>query len=146
MQLSSRSETELRLHATAVAFEGRAVLLTGPSGSGKSSLALELMSRGGALVGDDRVILRRVGGSLVVLPEPNLRGMIEARGIGILGAEWIEHATVMAKVDLAAEESQRLPERASEEFLGISVPVLKKASGPLFAAALRQYILHGRKE
>ncbi|MFQ5437976.1 MAG: HPr kinase/phosphorylase, partial [Paracoccaceae bacterium] len=46
------------VHAGAVAFDRRAVLILGPSGSGKSSLALELMSRGASLVSDDRTILR----------------------------------------------------------------------------------------
>ena len=56
------------LHASAVAIEGRAVLITGPSGSGKSGLALDIIALGARLVADDGVILRREGERLILSP------------------------------------------------------------------------------
>ena len=46
------------VHARTVAKEGRAVLISGPSGSGKSDLALRLLDRGFVLVSDDQTIDR----------------------------------------------------------------------------------------
>ena len=80
----------LTLHATCVAVEGRGVLITGPSGAGKSSLALALMAYGARLVADDRVTLSQVDGALWATCPPTIRGMIEARGIGLLNADALE--------------------------------------------------------
>ena len=78
------------LHATAVATatgQGwRAVLLRGPSGSGKSDLALRLMERGWRLVGDDYVEAWASGAGLFAAPASRLAGVIEARGVGLTGA------------------------------------------------------------
>ncbi len=68
------------LHATAVAWRGRAVLILGRSGSGKSALALQLMALGCTLVADDGVELAVQEGALVARPPEKIRGMIEARG------------------------------------------------------------------
>ncbi|MET0370189.1 MAG: HPr kinase/phosphatase C-terminal domain-containing protein [Sphingobium sp.] len=70
--------------ATCVAIGGRGLLIEGPPGSGKSSLALALIDRGAALVGDDGVLLESVGHHLIARPHPNTRGLIEVRNIGVL--------------------------------------------------------------
>src|SRR6185312_10220968 len=70
----------LLLHATTVAIDGAAVLLRGPSGSGKSDLALRLIDAGARLVADDQSELRRVGEVVVVRAPDALRGLIEVRG------------------------------------------------------------------
>jgi serine kinase of HPr protein (carbohydrate metabolism regulator) len=78
----------LAMDGTAVALDGAALLLTGPSGSGKSDLALRLIDAGAKLIADDRVELvlidGRVHGRAPSDMPPNLRGRIEARGVGIL--------------------------------------------------------------
>ena len=76
------------LHATTVAFDRRGILILGKSGSGKSSLALDLMGRGATLVSDDRVHLSHVPGGLKASPPEAIAGVIEARGVGLLAAEW----------------------------------------------------------
>ncbi len=70
--------------ATCVAIGGRAVLIEGPPGSGKSSLALALIDRGGVLVGDDGVMLKTDSGRLFAQPPPATRGLMEVRGLGLL--------------------------------------------------------------
>ena len=85
MEANGDSET-LRLHASCVAWEDRAVLITGSSGSGKSSLALSLMAYGCALVADDQTMLHRQHNALIPKAPDTIRGQVEARGIGILNA------------------------------------------------------------
>jgi len=72
------------LHASTVALDGRAVLISGPSGSGKSDLALRLLDRGFILVSDDQTIVRKDGGHLVAGAPPTIAGKLEVRGIGIV--------------------------------------------------------------
>lgn len=69
--------------ATCVAVDGRGILIDGPPGSGKSSLALALIDRGAALVGDDGVLLERRGGRLWALPAPAIAGLLEIRNVGL---------------------------------------------------------------
>ena len=73
-----------RVHGTCIAIDGDGVLLRGPSGSGKSDLALRLIDSGAMLVGDDQLQLSRMGDQLIVRPPDLLSGQLEIRGIGIV--------------------------------------------------------------
>lgn len=90
--------------ATCVAVDGRAILIDGEPGTGKTSLALALIDRGATLVGDDGVLLERRGDRLWAMPHPNTRGMIEIRNVGIAMMNCIE-----APVALALTLDQRAP-------------------------------------
>ena len=70
-----------RLHATAVAIGGVAVLIEGPSGSGKSDLALRLIDRGAVLISDDQTLLIRAGSRLLARPPQTIAGKLEVRGV-----------------------------------------------------------------
>ena len=70
--------------ATCVAVHGRAVLIEGPSGSGKSALALALIDRGAVLIGDDGVTLEQRGNALLASPPPRIAGLLEVRNLGLL--------------------------------------------------------------
>lgn len=59
------------------------MLIEGAPGSGKSSLALSLIDRGAALVGDDGVLLERRGERLWALPPQNIPGLLEIRNVGL---------------------------------------------------------------
>lgn len=105
------------VHASAVLVGNRAVLIRGPSGSGKSRLAFDLILAGRAgqipacvLVGDDRVHLEQGDGQLVVRPAPALAGLIEIRGLGIFSCDFAPQANVGLVVDLAAADADRLPQ------------------------------------
>jgi HPr kinase/phosphorylase len=124
------------VHASAVLIGARAVLIRGPSGAGKSRLALELIEAARArrvrfakLVGDDRVHLESANGRLLVRPSPNLAGLIELRGSGILRFDHEPGAVVGLVVDLAAADAERLPEPQQAEIEGIKLPRLAVAAG-----------------
>lgn len=137
---------EVTLHATCVAVEGRGVLITGPSGSGKSGLALSLMALGARLVADDQVTLSITEGALWATCPPAIRGMIEARGIGLLAADPVDAAEVVLVVDLGTPETERLPPRREVSYLGRTVALVRRGEGPHFPAALLHYVRAGRKE
>jgi HPr kinase/phosphorylase len=133
------------IHASAVLVGARAVLIRGPSGSGKSRLALELIeaAHGGSLrfarlVGDDRVHVEAAHGRLLVRPAAALAGLIEVRGLGIRKLPYEPSAVVGLVVDLAAA-AERLPQAAQQrtELEGIIVARLAVAAGePALPAVL----------
>lgn len=137
------------VHASAVKVGALAVLIRGPSGSGKSRLAFDLIMAGRAgvvesavLVGDDRVHLATVGHEIEVRPAPRLAGLIEVRGLGIRHCDFVEHATVGLVVDLHAAEAERLPaaESLKTSISGVEIPRIPVGRGysplPLVVAAL----------
>jgi HPr kinase/phosphorylase len=93
------------IHASCVAKEGAGVLLLGPSGCGKSDLALRLLSRGFALIGDDQV---EVAGG-VARAAPALAGLLEVRGIGIVRLPYTAEARLVLEVELGKTRPERLP-------------------------------------
>ena len=122
------------VHATAIAIDGRAVLLRGPSGAGKSDLAVRLIDGGARLVADDQVELRRAGECVLVTAPAALAGLIEVRGVGILRVEAATEATLALLVDLVASaEVDRFPETRCEDVLGVAVPSI--ALSPFEASA-----------
>jgi serine kinase of HPr protein (carbohydrate metabolism regulator) len=112
------------LHASTVASEGRAVLIAGPSGSGKSDLALRLLDRGFALVSDDRTIVKRAGDRLIASAPPNIAGKLEIRGIGVVDVNRIDDMPVALVVELTSD-IERLPDDSRERLiLGVKVPLV----------------------
>jgi len=124
-----------------------AVLIRGPSGSGKSDLALRLIDRGALLISDDYTIVHPRGGELIASAPPRIAGMMEVRGVGILPFEAIAEAPVALLVDLA-KAPERLPFKEARVLVaGVEVPVLAlnalEASAPIkVEAALRQLDRH----
>lgn len=134
------------LHASCVALGPVAALIRGASGSGKSALALELMAHGAMLVADDRTIVTARNGVLVARCPPAIRGRIEARGLGVLCAEFQESAIIRVVVDLDRDETERLPPMRTVDLLGATVPLLHRGVQSHFPAALLQYLRAGRHE
>ncbi len=137
---SGRGAGPLQLHASAVSVAGHAVLLKGPSGTGKSTLALQLMAFGAALIADDRTdILLQGGWPTAACPEP-IRGRLEARGVGVLAVEAGVPAPIHLVVDMERTETLRLPPERNISLLGQRIRLLHKAESVLFAPALLQYL------
>jgi serine kinase of HPr protein (carbohydrate metabolism regulator) len=122
-ELIARLSSET-VHASTVAKDGRAVLITGPSGSGKSDLSLRLLDRGFVLVSDDQTIVKRQGDRLIASAPPTIAGKFEIRGIGIVDMEAASDLPVALIVELAGE-FQRLPDDSRERpILGVSLPLV----------------------
>ena len=111
--------------ATCVAIRGRAVLIEGPPGSGKSSLALALIDRGAVLVGDDGVSLNARDGGLYTAPPPNISGLLEVRNLGLLAFPTANDVRV-ALVIMLDQEAPRFIEAAEPaERAGIALPLIR---------------------
>jgi HPr kinase/phosphorylase len=136
----------LILHATTVAFDGRAILLTGASGRGKSSLALQLMAIGAQLVADDQTILTLVGQQITASCPPGLAGLIEARGVGLLNAPHISQARLCLVVDMDTPEADRLPDHRQITLLGQRLSLVHGMNSAHFPSSLKHYVLFGRRE
>ncbi len=112
------------LHASTVALDGRAVLITGPSGSGKSDLALRLLDRGFTLVSDDQTIVRRDGERLIASAPATIAGKLEVRGIGIVDMHTVSDVPVALIVELTSEIT-RMPDDSRERpILGVGIPLI----------------------
>jgi serine kinase of HPr protein (carbohydrate metabolism regulator) len=129
-------------HASAVLLGTHAALIRGPSGSGKSRLALALVEAAGTralpfarLVADDRVVLEARHGRLLVSAPSALAGLIEVHGLGIRRLPHEPLAVVGLVVDLAAKDAQRwpTPQRSMAVVAGVRLPriALAAASDPL---------------
>jgi HPr kinase/phosphorylase len=126
------------LHATAVIHGERGVLILGPSGSGKSALALALMARasgvGGfsALIGDDRIFVRNVDGRLIAWGAANMAGIIERRTAGLIQVRHEPAAIMRLAVELCerGRRWQRMPDDHDCLMIGeVGLPRLALDSG-----------------
>jgi serine kinase of HPr protein (carbohydrate metabolism regulator) len=137
------------IHASAVLVDDRAVLIRGPSGSGKSRLVFDLILAGqtgqipeAMLVGDDRVYLDVKDGRVWVRPVPELVGLLEIRGLGIRRLDCATGAIVGLVVDLDAADAARLPEPEALRITlqGVELPRIPVGNGfsplPLVVALL----------
>jgi serine kinase of HPr protein (carbohydrate metabolism regulator) len=115
------------LHASCVAIGGRAVLIAGRSGTGKSDLALRLIDRGAVLVSDDYTEVRRRDRTLFATPPARIVGKIEVRGVGIVETPHLAEAEVALLVDLDGEV-ERMPEAQTRRLAGIDVPAVALAA------------------
>ena len=130
--MSRRLSSEM-LHATTVALNGRAVILAGRSGSGKSDLALRLLDRGFLLVSDDQTLVRKSGDWLIASAPPTIKGKLEVRGIGIVEVDQADELPVCLCVELTSE-IERLPDEGRVRLiLGAKIPLV--SIDPLTASA-----------
>lgn len=144
------AQAETTIHASCVLVGRGAVLIRGPSGSGKSRLAAALIEAHGPasapltrLVADDRVRVFAANGRLLAAAPEAIAGLIEIRGLGIRTLAHEPLAVVALVADLAAADAGRMPEDAAREteLLGVKLPRLPVAAGedavPAVLAAIR---------
>lgn len=132
--MAAQDSTET-MHATSVAIDGRAVLICGASGAGKSDLALRLIDRGATLISDDYTIVRSSGGQLEASAPATIAGMMEVRGVGVVDLPSIDRARLALIIDLS-QDIARMPGDPEEWLVaGTPLPVVKvspfEASAPI---------------
>ena len=122
----------------------RAVLIEGPPGSGKSSLALALIDRGAALVGDDGVTLVEREGRLWACPPPNIAGQLEIRNVGIAELPTVEAPLALAIV-LREQAPRYVAQAETVGSEGFYIPVILLWPGsPVIAQRVEWALrLHG---
>lgn len=133
------------VQASVVAFDGQAIALEGAPGAGKSSLALALIDCGASLIGDDAVTLTRSGETIIASPPPNISGLIEVHGVGLITLPAAKAAPLCLILDLSGEV-ERLPDAPPRrDVLGVGIPCLPFAPGNIAPArrALYALELHG---
>jgi len=130
------------VHATAVSFHGCGILIEGPSGSGKSALALRLMAHGAGLIADDRTRIGPdvVSGAVMLEAPEALPALIEARGIGLLPVTRAAPAPLRLVVELGRPAPGRLPEPETRTFSGQMVTLIRPGTDVHVAAAIIQWV------
>lgn len=137
----------LTLHASCVVLDGKGLLILGPSGAGKSSLAIACIARGALLVSDDQTrVTATSDGMRARCPRPELAGLIEARGLGLLRAASAAEARLALAIDLGQVETERLPPRRSLRLLGHELPLVLRPQNAHLADALVLWLRGGRQE
>lgn len=143
---------DITLHGTCVSVGGLGVLIIGPPGSGKSSLALRLMDEPGyglatelmrgELVSDDQVVVRQNENGLIASAPPKLFGKLEIRGLGIVAAAALPKVSLALVVALKPHaEIERMPQPQSHAILGVLLPLVEiDGSSPSAPARLRAAI------
>ena len=112
------------IQATAVSYKKKAILIQGPSGVGKTSLALQLIERGATLIGDDVVEIFLKNNHLYCKPKEKLKGCIEIRGLGVIGGLKVAGPTpVLCVVRLHKKTTERLPKSKTMSLLNQKIPV-----------------------
>lgn len=133
----------LLANASCVAIGGHGLLIEGPPGSGKSSLALALIDRGAQLVGDDGMALAMRDGRIWAAPPPRITGQLEIRGVGIVALP-ATSAPLCLSLQLVAE-APRLPEPDRRLILEAELPRLRFVAAAPEAALRAEWALrlHG---
>ena len=113
------------MQAGCVAIAGRGVLIEGPPGSGKSSLALALIDRGAMLVGDDGVVLSARSGQVWATPHPGAQGLLEVRNLGILRVPFLAEIRICLKLRLDPAAPRHIDRADRESIDLVDIPVLR---------------------
>lgn len=140
-------ETQEPLHGSAFNFKGAGCLILGASGTGKSRLLAEAMALGAKLVADDRLTLQLMLGMLAVAPVPQLMGIMELRGLGLVKInDFIAKQMIHVVIELDPAADSRLPEAEKRTYLGVEVPYLRLPPVPQTSAAALLIYLQAMQE
>ena len=139
MKIKIPFDGSLIMHASCVDINGSGVLIIGRSGSGKSSLAINLLALGSKLVADDQCELVRKNNSFRISKPASLPKSIEIRGVGLVSVPMVNETSLDWVVDMDEVEKERMPNPRFTEIGGFRVPTVfgKETDG----LASRIYVL-----
>ena len=113
-------------HGTAVSYNGSGILILGPSGSGKSDLALRLINEGADLIADDQVLIKLVGKALQLSAPDSISGLIEVRGVGIIKIKPVCYIPLSLIVEIkSGAQLERIPIMKKDLIENIPIPVIQ---------------------
>ena len=112
------------MHATCVDINGSGVLIVGRSGSGKSSLAINLIALGSTLVADDQCEIVKKNNKLSVFKPTSLPSSIEIRGVGLVSAPMVVETSLDWVVNMDEAETQRMPDLQFTEIDCYRIPTI----------------------
>ncbi len=113
-------------HASCIEYKGKGILILGESGAGKSDLAIRLLDAGGTLVSDDYVEIINENNLIIAKTAPNIGGMIEVRGVGLMNVDFLEEMKLDLALELLAPNLiDRLPEDLYFEEGNAKIPFYK---------------------
>jgi len=136
----------LQVHGTSVVWKGAALLLRGPSGSGKSDLALRLIEADGQLIADDQTALALQDGRLLASSPPPISGLLEIRGVGLVEVPVAPPTPLELVVDLVSPEAlSRMPEKEDCSYLGVALPRISIAPFEASAVAKLRYAIEASR-
>ena len=124
MEIKIPSNGSLIMHATCVDVNGSGVLIIGRSGSGKSSLAINLLALGSTLVADDQCKLVRKNNRYRISKPASLPNSIEIRGIGLVSVPMVNETNLDWVVNMDKAEKERMPSPRFTEIGGFRVPTV----------------------
>tara|TARA_B100000900_G_C20184601_1_gene555335 strand:+ start:25 stop:498 length:474 start_codon:yes stop_codon:yes gene_type:complete len=104
----SKDNTKI-LHASSIDIDGKGVVILGKSGSGKSNLAIKLISMGAKLISDDQTYFKLKDNKVIISKPDTTPNFIEARGIGLIKAPLVMSAKLFCFVNITNIELKRLP-------------------------------------
>jgi HPr kinase/phosphorylase len=137
----------LTLHGTSVEVKERGILISGTPGSGKSSLALQLIDRGAILIADDQTILSLEGQELVLHCPLRLKGIMEIRNVGLCSFPVKPKSFLKLCIQICENETiERLPEPMFIKYHGVKVPLLKLNKGDPVGALKVEMKLNHKEE
>ncbi len=124
--MNNPASKDISQHGTAVSINGQGILIIGPSGSGKSDLALRLIDRGAILISDDQVLLRQSGSHLIMSGPKKLQGYLEVRGLGIVPFDFVQNIPLCLMVYLVSDNmTARLPDETDQIVSTVPIKTIK---------------------
>ena len=124
MEMKIPFNCSLIMHATCVDINGSGVLIVGRSGSGKSSLAINLLALGSTLVADDQCELVKNNNKLRVFKPASLPNSIEIRGVGLVAVPMVVETRLDWIVNMDEVEKERMPDLRFTEIDGYRIPTV----------------------
>ena len=135
-------KNEIDVHGSAVAIADSGIIILGPSGSGKSDLALRLIDSGATLIADDRTICLRKNKEIFMFCPSEISGLIEVRGMGLIRVPCIDNIKLKMVIRLTDKKKDRLPKRKDfKNILGIRLPLFELSAFEISANAKIKYKL-----